>query len=431
MRKIKSFFITSLFTGSGKTTFTMGLLNLLKKDVISFKTGPDFIDPILHMKITGKKSYNLDSFFLDKDRLNNHFYGICKENKNENIVIEGAMGLLDGVRKNEASSDDIASKLELPVTLLIESYPSIHTIGPIINGIKNSARSNIKSIIITKSKSEKMFNLQKKSIIEETGIKNVFRFPKSDLLNIKDRHLGLNIHEDDFLKVAENASKLIQDNIDINILSHQINLNYDSEKIFNKNKLDYKNKKIAISKDEAFNFLYEDNLKYFEDKGLEILYFSPLNDKEIPDADFYYFTGGYPELFLKKLSKNKSMLRSVNKICNSEKPVIAECGGFMYLSKSINNYKMVGFFDCDSYMQNRMFKTFGYQNIKLNDFEIKGHEFHYSDMNYNEEINAFNIIMESSKNTFKSGILKNKTLGSYSHLYFKSSSKEELLWEFL
>lgn len=430
MINIKSFFITSLFTGSGKTTFTLGLLYLLKNNVISFKTGPDFLDPILHEKTVGKKSYNLDSFFLNEKELREHFYNICEKNKSDNIVIEGAMGLLDGVRKSEASCDDIASKLKMPVILLVESYPTIHTIGSIIKGIQNSAKSQIKAVIITKSKSQKMFDLQKEDIINETGINNVYRFPYDENMKIEGRYLGLNIHENKILEVSKNAAELIKNFVDVEEIGFEI----EREKLSFSKKDSFKNrKKIAISKDEAFSFLYEDNLDYFEEKLIDVIYFSPIHDKIIPEADFYYFTGGYPELFLKELSQNQKMLKSVKELCFSSKPVIAECGGFMYLSNSINDYNMVGFFNCESFMKKKMYNIFGYQNIYSNfsDFYIKGHEFHYSDMIYNEEKNAFNIIMESSRKKLLEGILKHKTLGSYSHLYLKSNQKEELLWEYL
>ncbi|HOT30614.1 MAG TPA: cobyrinate a,c-diamide synthase [Petrotogaceae bacterium] len=422
----KVFFVTSLFTSSGKTLFTLGLLNSLKESVVSFKTGPDFIDPLFHKKITGKKGYNLDSFFLDGPELKKHF--LTAAAGYPNIVIEGAMGVLDGIKKGYASCDDVADQLGLPVILLIESYPSIHTMGAVIKGVMSSMKSSVSAVIITKSKSQKLFDLQKEDILNSTGIEKIFRFPYDEALTVKSRHLGLDTSCNEIVKIAESSARIIKENMDLSCLCTEIP--ELPQTILPESTC---KKTVAIASDEAFLFLYRENIEFFQKCGYRPVFFSPIKDSIPPDADMYYLPGGYPELYAKQLSANKPMLRSLYELCTSEKPVLAECGGFMYLGKSIQEYPMVGFFDVSSSMKPSMQGNFGYQNIKIknSDHTYKGHEFHYAQMSYGEKPNALKITMESSKKTSVEGLLKQKTLGSFTHFYFRSSKKDDALWLYL
>lgn len=420
------FFVTSLFTSSGKTIFTMGLLRILKETAVSFKTGPDFIDPLFHKKITGKRGYSLDSFFMDTDELKEHFFSLSAGHAD--IIIEGAMGVLDGIKKGYASCDDVADRLGLPVILLIESYPSIHTMGAVIKGIMSSMKSSISAVVITKSKSKKLFNLQKEDIFNSTGIEKIFRFPYDETLTVKSRHLGLDTSCNEVIKTAESSARIIKENMDLSCLCTKIP---DTVKKITKGRICEKT--VAIASDEAFLFVYPENIDFFEKCGYRPVFFSPIKDSIPPDADVYYLPGGYPELYARELSANKPMLRSLYELCTSEKPVLAECGGFMYLGKSIGEYPMVGFFDVSSNMKPSMQGNFGYQNIQMknSDHIFKGHEFHYAQMSYGEKPNALKITMESSKKTSVEGLLKQRTLGSFTHFYFRSSKKDDALWLYL
>nr|WP_269777958.1 cobyrinate a,c-diamide synthase [Tepiditoga spiralis] len=413
--------MAGMLTNSGKTTFTLGLLQYLKsenKKVCSFKIGPDFIDPIYHEKILDKKSKSLDSYFLNSKKLKEHFY---KESKNSDyIVIEGVMGLLDGLNDGRGSTDSIGSILDIPILLLVESMPSIKTMAAMIDGVIKHSKSKIVGIIITKSKSEIVFNMQKEEIEKITNIKYIKRFEYDNSLKIPSKHLGL---DTDFFNIKEIALKSYEKIKSINIESifKELNQVYDSVNVIKGNK------SIAISRDEAFLFYYPENIEWLKNNGFKIKYFSPLNDKKLPEADVYYFTGGYPEVYAKKLEKNKSMLIDVYEKCASGKKIIAECGGFMYLSKEIEGHKMVGFINGKTFMSNKIQGRFGYEKIKIlnecffkKNTVIKGHEFHYSYMELNENENALEVIKKSNNKIYKVGIIKENVLASYTHFYFSS-----------
>lgn len=431
MIKIKKVSVNAMTTSSGKTTFTLGLLQLLseKGKVRPFKIGPDFIDPMFHTAVTGTRSVNLDSFFEDKISLKKRFSDNAVEY--DYAIMEGVMGHLDGLKDGKASSDEVAGITETPVTLLVEEIPSVRTMAAMIDGVIRNSRSEIKSVIITKSKSQKLFEMQKSEIESLTGIKVAGRLPYSEELEIPSRHLGLNtdmsILNDSIRSISAHCSKLIAENIDVDSLFEDFEI--DSS-VTNKSSLKGI-KKAAVSRDEAFCFCYDANIEWLKDKGYEIIYFSPLHDKYPPDADLYYLCGGYPELFLHQINDNSSMRKSMLEICENGINVIAECGGYMYLCQNIENVPMVGFFGGDAKIGNRMNRRFGYENITILEncfFQkgtiLKGHEFHYGYIENLREENALKIVKASNESTFLSGEMRNNVLGSFTHFYFPSCKGE-------
>ena len=411
-----------MLTNSGKTTFTLGLLQYLKgegKKLCSFKVGPDFIDPIYHEKILNKKSSSLDSYFLNSKELKKHFYEESKDS--DYVIIEGVMGLLDGLKDGRGSTDSVGSTLKIPILLLVESMPSIKTMAAIIDGVISHSKSKVIGIIITKSKSETVFKMQKEEIKKITGIKYIERFEYNEELKIPSKHLGL---DTDFSNIQDISLKTLEQikNMNIKSIFTEVEVSYSSKSLIKKKK-----KSIAISKDKAFLFYYPENIKWLKKEGFEIKYFSPIEDKKLPKADVYYFTGGYPELYAKELNENKSMLKDVYEKCDSGIKIIAECGGFMYLSDEIDGYEMVGFIKSKTFMSKKVQGRFGYEKIKVlkdcffkKNTTIKGHEFHYSYMNLNEKENALEVMKVSNTKVYKIGIIKKQVLASYTHFYFPS-----------
>ena len=441
MKKINTTTVSAMTTNSGKTTFTLGLLSLLQKrgNICSFKVGPDFIDPMFHSVVLNQNrvkadvqsaTYNLDSFFETEKALKQRF---SKAAQNTDFaIIEGVMGHLDGLKAGKASTDEVAAFTQTPVTLLVEEKPSIRTLAAMIDGVIKNSQSTINAIIITKSKSERLFQMQKKEIELLTGTAVAGRLPYDEALQIPSRHLGLNTDmirlKDELLTIAENCSQLISDNVDLKKISHQMNLTR-TEQTLNETK---KTKIAAISRDEAFCFMYRANLEWLETMGYKIVYFSPMRDKQFPQADFYYLCGGYPEIYLDELSKNKTMLKAIKEVCASSIPVLAECGGFMYLHESIEGKPMVGFLKGEAKIGTRMNRRFGYERITLQDpfifdsNQLRGHEFHYGYIENGSEEAGITIEKASNAIAFKSGHYKNNTLGSFSHLYFQSQGNENL-----
>ena len=188
-----------------------------------------------------------------------------------------------------------------------------------------------------------------------------------------------------------------------------------------------KNIKSAVAYDKAFSFYYRENIELLEEAG-DVVFFSPLRDEKLPeDIDFLYFGGGYPEVFIKELSENKTMLKSIRDSLESGLPCYAECGGLMYLTESIDNEALVGFFKGKAYMTNKL-QNFGYAQIEVNrensilekGLKINCHEFHKSYVeNEDEKIYTVNkTAYDDSIKQWNCGYVKNNTLGAYAHVHF-------------
>lgn len=397
MSSLNRVFITAPSSGSGKTIITCGLLMALKLRKIkacAFKCGPDYIDPMFHKKVLGISSKNLDTYFTDYETTRHLFAKTAKEY--DISVIEGVMGFFDGIGGNTlgASSYECAKTIEAPVILIVNAKGMSLSVIPIIKGfLEYKADSNIKGVILNNTTKAVFFNL-KRLIEEELDIKALGYVPVIDDIVIKSRHLGLVMPkeieeiEDKLVRLAN----ILEETVDIEEI---INISKTASKIYTKEKnIEKLNKKItiAIAKDEAFCFYYEDNLELLRQMGADILEFSPIHDNEInPLADIVIIGGGYPELYAKVLSENESMLKSVRAFINSGGHVIAECGGFMYLHEYMedidkNKFKMAGVIKGETFKTDRL-KRFGYIELMPNACErlikreksIKGHEFHYFD----------------------------------------------------
>ncbi len=408
--KVNRLLIAGMTSGSGKTTLTCAFLRCLQKrgyDLKSYKCGPDYIDPMFHKKAFGIESRNLDVFFMGEDMVKKN---VAKAG-NGYAVIEGAMGIYDG---NDPSSSagscyEIAEITSTPVILVVNAGKVGRTVISMIKGvIADDERRLIKGIILNNI-SEKFYEMLFPELEEalsesRSDIKLLGFFPKTKGIDFESRHLGLKLpgESDDTGDKIEAASKVFEENIDISeMLSIMENAQILECAAGVKTELLHKGEglTLAVALDDAFCFYYRDNIEMFEERGVKIKYFSPLNDSEIPKgADGILLGGGYPELYLEKLSANKSMLASIRSFVSEKKPSLAECGGFMYLGKSIeddngNVFEMAGVYDGECRFTGRLVR-FGYMHITDADVDdlfygsvngLKGHEFHYYDSSMNGE----------------------------------------------
>lgn len=389
--------LSAVNSGSGKTTITCGLMAALinrKLKVSSFKCGPDYIDPMFHRRVIGAQSKNLDSFFNDENTLK---YLMNDGMKDSDIsVIEGVMGYYDGMslKNTKGSSYEIASITDTPVILVINCEGMSISILPVIKGfLEFKKESKIKGVILN-NLSKMIYKDIKELIEEELKIKVLGYVPKLNDCTIESRHLGLITPNE--IKDLKEKLNILSDTLEETLEIDEIiklsktapKLNYEEVKV---PKLAEKIK-IAVAYDEAFAFYYDDNLKILERMNAEIKFFSPLRDKEIPrDCHGLILGGGYPELYSKSLSENKSMLKSIKDSIDNKLPVLAECGGFMYLHEKLQGkdekfYNMVGIIKGESFKTEKLGR-FGYIEISaLEDNylfkkgeSILGHEFHYWD----------------------------------------------------
>ena len=415
---MKTMIISSNCSGGGKTTFTLGLMKALKNrnyDVQGYKVGPDYIDTGFHTEITEKVSRNLDLHIMGEEGVRASF----SRGKGDLAVVEGVMGLYDGKGLDEECSTYSVSKVldNSPIILVITPKAQSVTVCAEINGIKNFRNANIVGVVLN-CVSESFYNLLKPAIEMHCGLKVFGYVPKDDELKLESRHLGLvqSVEVGDLNKKINYLSELIEKYINLDEIIESFKDVRKFEDNYHLNKI---NKKIAIAYDEAFRFYYKENLELLEEAG-EVVYFSPLRDKKLPEnIDFLYLGGGYPEVFKEQLSKNTDMLNNIKEALENGLKCYAECGGLMYLTENIDNVNMVGFFKGNSEMTKRL-NRFGYATLVFNNIEINCHEFHKSKVNSNE-----NTVYEVNKTTYTGdkiswncGYKKKNTLAGYPHIHF-------------
>lgn len=425
--KIPRILISASSSGSGKTMITCGIMEALKRRGLSvspFKCGPDYIDTMFHRVILNLPSKNLDSFLADERTLKKLFVQGAKDT--DISVIEGVMGYYDGMGfdTTKASSFDVAKITKTPTILVVDAKGMGLSAAATIKGfLEMDKDSGIKGVILNRI--TKMTYLNLKPVIENRLGINVIGFvPEEKDCRIESRHLGLKAPtelEDIKMRLSKMAD-LVEENIDIELLlkiardAKEIDTQAridtansfgEQNKIKKCNKsvemnqeirgiTDYKGVKIAVAYDEAFCFYYEDNLNLLKKFGAQLQFFSPLKDKKLPvGCNGILLGGGYPEIYAKPLSENKEMLEDIKNAFKCKMPIVAECGGFLYLHREIedlehNVFKMAGIIDAKAVYTGKL-SRFGYIEISLNKMQmygntgdvIRGHEFHYYDSENN------------------------------------------------
>lgn len=386
--------IAAASSDSGKTTVTTALLKafLLKnKSVQSYKSGPDYIDPMFHTEVIKISSRNLDQFMLGENTCK---YIVGKNSKEVDIsIIEGVMGYYDGIGSGtRASSYELAKALNCPVILVVSLKGMALSVCALLEGFKNfRENSNIKGVILNNI-SDGMYDYYKNIIEINTDIKVYGYMPSLPNCKLESRHLGLVTAQEigNIQSIVQELGNTALNTIDLDgiykLSCETENIEYDDIAI---DKLG--DVKIAVAKDKAFCFYYEDSLNLLKELGAEIIFFSPLKDDNLPDGvSGLYIGGGYPELYMEELSQNKSMLQSLKEKIDAGLPTFAECGGYMYLLKSFKDkdqkeYNLVGVEDGQSYMTDKL-HNFGYATLKAKrdnlmckeGESINVHEFHYS-----------------------------------------------------
>jgi len=423
-------------TGSdvGKTTVTIGLLKALTMrglKVNAFKSGPDYIDPMFHSFVTKNKSINLDLFLMGKSGV---IHAFNKHSTGDISIVEGAMGLYDGVMKDEeeiSSTALLAKTIDASVVLIIDGSGVSTSAAAEVLGYKVFDKDlDIIGVIVNKVHGERHYNLIKKPIEKYTGIKCLGYLNRDSKVALESQHLGLIPSEE----VEALSSKIdvlgnsISKTVDIDAL-----LELSEKKVNEEVTVDYykktndENYRVAIAKDKAFNFYYEDNLDYFIDQGIELIEFSPLKSKKLPEnISGIYIGGGFPEKFANSLSTNKELIEDIKSFATHGGMIYGECGGLMYLSNAIidfdhKRYPMTGILDLEVEMTRRL-QHFGYVEVKHKSLEFRGHEFHRSKVIKNKTKEAYKISKFSkSSDQWTGGYVYKNVLAGYSHVHFYSN----------
>ncbi|CEO13912.1 cobyrinic acid a [[Clostridium] sordellii] len=435
---MKKILIAGTNSGVGKTTISLGIMQALTKrnlKVQPYKVGPDYIDPSYHTFITGRDSRNLDSYMLDDEKIKYIFKNASKDA--DISVIEGVMGLYDGfgIDLNSCTSSYTSKILKSPVILVINGKAMSSSAAAMVLGYKELDKEvNIKGVIVNNVKTKNHYELIKESIEKYCNVEVLGYFPPNEKFKLDSRHLGLvpSVEIEALTEKFYDLGSEIEKYINIDRLI-EISESKEIETSFELNELPkFKNKSIAVAYDKAFNFYYKENLELLNQMNIEIKTFSPLYDEIVPKADCIYIGGGFPEVFAKELGINKKMRESIKKAHENNVPIYAECGGLMYLGEKLldldgNEYEMVGIFEGISKMTKSL-KRFGYcdgiakvDTVFSNKGDIiKGHEFHHSEFNSNEECSYKMIKKRGNKivDEWYGGYSKGNTLATYLHTHF-------------
>ncbi|MCP8618108.1 cobyrinate a,c-diamide synthase [Salirhabdus salicampi] len=429
---MKRFMVAGTHTGVGKTTITTGLMSAFKQKgltVQGYKCGPDFIDPTFHSVVTGRKSHNLDSYMLREQTIRNI---VSKYSKDVDLsIIEGMMGLYDGVSflSDEGSSAHISEVTETPILLIVEAGQKARSIAAEVLGFQQmNPRLKIFGVIISKVSSVTYYELLKGAIESVCNTKVFGYLPFHSSFKLPERHLGLipAVGDSDWDDTVHQISKTLVQTVDIQSIYDYLNTppipsaksNYEIQSTV----------KIAVAYDAAFHFYYEENFEILRQHGAECVYFSPLKGEIIPsDCHGLYIGGGFPEHFASQFS-NKVKLDIKDRV-EAGLPVIAECGGFMFLAKELidgqgNKFDMVGILPAIARMNEQLqairyieLSPSPHNHMISNVHNIKGHEFHYSNM---DMLDSLPPAFFASDHSLVGYIYKN-VIASYVHLHFASN----------
>lgn len=429
-QRIPRVVIAAPASGSGKTMITTGLLALLKKrglSCVSFKCGPDYIDPMFHRYVLGIPGWNLDSFFLDEAQVRALFAE--KAGTADIAVTEGVMGYYDGVGGNtvQASTYEIAVITDTPVILVLDGGKSSLSLAAQVKGFQTYRKdSRIAGVILNRTSG--MMAERLKPCLEELGVAFLGYVPRCEEAELESRHLGLSIPEEQtaLAERVKNLAGRLEQSLDVDgicrIAAQAPALRTDSKEM--PAAAEAKKRRMAIAKDEAFCFYYQENLDFLEAAGWELCPFSPMRDTELPEGtEGILLGGGYPEIYARELSENHSMLEAIRRTAEESVKILAECGGFLYLHDSLEStdgchYPMAGIIHGEGYRTDRL-SRFGYITLTGAGGSIRGHEFHYWDST--AQGNAMHAQKPGSSRGWDCMYVTEHLIAGFPHLYYPSA----------
>ena len=437
----KGLMIAGLASGSGKTMVTLGLLRALArrgKAPAAGKTGPDYIDSGFLSAAAGRKAVNLDQFAMSKPLLA-HF---AANQAGDTLIIEGVMGLFDGASGNAGSSAALAESLDIPVILVMDIRHTAQTAAMIAAGIASLLPAGrIAGVILNHVASPRHLALVSEALAAYQ-IPLFGSVPSRDGLAVPSRHLGL-VQAADFDNaglevILDHAADLIDEYCDLDAILDAAQRLPTAGKavaalplpVTNPNAINPPAKTIAVANDAAFGFAYHHLLAGWQQQGAEIRPFSPLNDeKPADDANFIFLPGGYPELHLPTLSRNRQFLAGLNEAAMANIPIYGECGGYMVLGTGItdasgNRFDMAGLLDVETSFANKK-RHLGYRKFTpvepfFWDGPFLGHEFHYTNVVSASGTPLFTAYDANDQPLGMAGLRKGSVAGSYLHIIAQS-----------
>ncbi len=445
-RTTRAFVVAGTHSGCGKTLASLGLMAACARrgfTVQAFKAGPDFIDPGHHEAVTGRPSHNLDGWMMGRDAVRGVFRRHAAEA--DVAIVEGVMGLFDGAsgRDEAGSTAELAKWLDLPVVLVVDARAMARSVGALASGFAGyDPDLTLAGVLCNRVGSERHRDLLFDALSGGGPGLEVARplgFLGRDAdLELPSRHLGLVTAGDHALDTATVArlADWMETGCNVGrVLSLCPELDLAATPIPPDAPASGASPVIAVARDRAFCFAYAENLRLLEAAGARLVFFSPLTDTALPRADAVYLPGGYPELHASALAANTAMTGALRALAASGGRIYAECGGFMYLMRSIvdadgREHPMCGVFDMTAAMAER-FRALGYREVVTTAPSplgpawtmLRGHEFHYSHaVSRDSEAEAVYKVMDRVGWLPEAeGFAKGNVLGSYIHLHLASN----------
>jgi cobyrinic acid a,c-diamide synthase len=439
---MKAVLISGDRSGCGKTSISLALSSLLSRrmKVQTFKAGMDYIDPSYLTGVTGRPCRNLDSFVMTPGEISSVFSYGCKGA--DFAIVEGVRGLFEGAEalNDTGSTEAIARALDLPVVLVISARSITRSAAAIVKGFQAfSPDVRIKGVILNNVMGKKHADKATSAIEHYCRVPVIGAIPRMEEMELTMRHLGLvpfieRQGTSEFEKRIERVTGMIEEHVSldtlVSIASELPDVPTNVTLIRGEHIPDTR---IAIARDEAFNFYYSDLFDVLPALGASLIPFSPIRDR-LPDADGYIIGGGYPELFLPGLESNTRIREAIREQSKNGVPVYAECGGLMYLTERIRLmegwqghpeervYEMAGVFKGETLMPARRVVSYvegeSTSGCPLGAGIFKGHEFHYSDVCLAPETSyAYKLSRGTGIDGIYDGAVTEQTLGSYTHLH--------------
>ena len=438
---IKALSIGATGSGAGKTTVTLALLAALHRrglKVQPFKTGPDFIDPGHHFTACGRMSHNLDTWMLDPEENRAIFSRYAADA--DIAIVEGVMGIFDGFSAHDetGSSAHLAKLLGIPAALVVNAKGMARSIAAMAAGFKGfDPDLSWAGVIANKCGSQMHINLLGQSMDIPGNMPFLGGLLRDGGLSMPERHLGLITAEEGGLgrQTLDQLADLAEQGLDLDSMLGglpEIQLSAVAEDPPQAAEV-----RIGVAKDEAFCFYYQENLRRLRQAGAELVFFSPLRDSAPPAGlQGLYLGGGYPEMFAAQLAQNTAMLLEINKLALGGLPILGECGGMIYLGRTIEDleghkWPLCGVLPIDTGMNNKLRKL-GYRRAVFTvdtplgpkGVTARGHEFHYSEIicdHGGAQTGVLELTGRKSLPFGSAGFRVANTMASYMHFHFGSN----------
>ena len=450
-----AFLVAAPHSGSGKTTVALALMAAFRArglTVQPFKVGPDYIDPSHHAVVAGRPSHNLDTWMLPEE-VNREVFERAMLGADVGIV-EGVMGLFDGVdgRRPDGSSAELASLLGLPVLLVVDARSMARSAAALVLGFTRfDPALRFAGILWNRIGSPTHLRMLDEALTDAGFRTALGAVPRSGEVFLPERHLGLVTPEEAFLSrdFSEALARLAETSVDLDALLAETRRpgcqslpeappspagwSRGEGRVVSEGSRAAR-VRLAVPRDAAFCFYYEENLRLLESHGAELLFFRPADGDGVPPgAQGAYLGGGYPEVHAQRLSRNDAFRTGLRELHASQRPVYAECGGFMALCRELEDLEgrrhvMTGIYPTTAKMSGRGFRL-GYREVSIHGFPglegltARGHEFHYSTIDPLPDSvpRAYRVRNARGEELAPEGYVAGSALGGYVHLHFASN----------